>query len=519
MQADAPPERFDVVVIGSGFGGSVVACRLAQAGASVLVLERGQPWPPGSFPRTPRQWRGAAWEPDAGRYGLFEYQRFDGIHALTASGLGGGSLIYANVMLPKEAETFAADGLPIEAGELDAHYAAVEEMQRPAPYPWADRTPKTQGLLAAAELAQLRGERPPLAVAFGSRPGEPFDDGANNLHGAPRETCRLCGACNVGCQIGSKHTVDFTYLTAAVRAGAQVRSCCEATTLDRADGGWRVGYAQHVAARTGHPEHLLDPVAEGERSVVADRVVLAAGTFGSTGLLLRNRLALPGLSPRLGRGFSGNGDLLMFLRNADRYLDPATGPVITAMARIDDGESPSGRGFLVQDAGAPAFSEWLWHGLELPRDLWRALRRRSAGELFGTARSSAAMMPLLGMGRDVPGGRMELRGGRLALTWRGTASRAYFEGLEDTARRMGEALGGRVIRLGGRLARLVTVHPLGGCAMASDREHGVVDPFGRVFGCDGLYVADGSILPGPVGVNPSMTIAALAERIAERMAS
>jgi cholesterol oxidase len=129
------------------------------------------------------------------------------------------------------------------------------------------------------------------------------------------------------------------------------------------------------------------------------------------------------------------------------------------------------------------------------------------------------MMPLLGMGRDVPGGRMQLRGDRLELTWRGTASREYFEGLEQTARRMGATIGARVIRLGGRFARLLTVHPLGGCAMASDSEHGVVDPFGRVFGCERLYVADGSVLPGPAGVNPSMTIAALAERIAGEMTS
>jgi cholesterol oxidase len=185
---------------------------------------------------------------------------------------------------------------------------------------------------------------------------------------------------------------------------------------------------------------------------------------------------------------------------------------------VPDAQSPSGRGFLVQDAGAPAFSEWLWQGLELPGDLWRALRRRAPAEAFGTARASAAMMPLLGMGRDVPGGRMELRGDKLVLTWRGTASRAYFEGLEATARRLGEALGGRVYRPGGRLARLISAHPLGGCAMGSSAQDGVVDSYGRVFGSDGLYVADGSILPGPVGVNPSMTIAALAERIAKEMA-
>jgi cholesterol oxidase len=512
-----PAEHYDVVVVGSGFGGSVVACRLAQADASVLVLERGQPWPPGAFPRTPRQWRGALWAPRQGHHGLYEDHHFKGLDSVTASGLGGGSLIYANVMLRKDPKTFAADGMPLAPEELDRHYDDVHEMQRAVPYPWEARTPKTRALLEAARTAGLRAELPPLAVAFGKRPGEPFDDGSANLHGAPRETCRLYGACDVGCQYGAKQTVDFTYLSAAVKAGARVHTCCEAYALDPGRDGWRVRYRQHLPARDGHPEHLLDPVADAEREVLADRVVLAAGTFGSTGLLLRNRAVLPGISRRLGRGFSGNGDLLLFLLNADRYLDPSNGPVITASVRVPDAESPSGRGFLVQDAGAPAFSEWLWQGLEAPGDLLRALRRRSAAEAFGTARASAAMAPLLGMGRDVPGGRMELRGDRLALTWRGQASRAYFEGLEATARRLGQALGGRVIRLGGPFARLLSVHPLGGCAMGRSAADGVVDSYGRVFGCERLYVSDGSILPGPVGVNPSMTIAALGERIAKEL--
>jgi cholesterol oxidase len=512
-----PAERFDAVVIGSGFGGSVVACRLAQADASVLVLERGQPWPPGSLPPTQSRWLGALRPPPHGSHGLFEYHHFKGLDSVTASGLGGGSLIYANVMLRKDPATFAADGLPLEPADLDRHYDAVHAMQRAERYPWTERTAKTRALLDAARGAGLKAERPPLAVAFGERPGQPFDTGADNLHGAPRETCRLCGACDIGCQYGSKQTVDFTYLTAAVAAGARVRTCCEAQALARDGDRWVVHYRQHLEARDGHPEHLLDPVAEAEREVVADRVVLAAGTFGSTGLLLRNRAALPGLSPRLGRSFSGNGDLLLFLLNADRYLDPSNGPVITASVHVPDAESPSGRGFLIQDAGAPAFSEWLWQGLEAPGDLWHALRRRSAPEAFGTARASAAMAPLLGMGRDVPGGRMELRGDRLVLTWRGRASREYFKGLETTARRLGKGLGGRVIRLGGPFARLLSVHPLGGCAMGRSAAEGVVDSYGRVFGAERLHVSDGSILPGPVGVNPSMTIAALGERIAEEM--
>jgi cholesterol oxidase len=121
------------------------------------------------------------------------------------------------------------------------------------------------------------------------------------------------------------------------------------------------------------------------------------------------------------------------------------------------------------------------------------------------------------MGRDLPGGRMTLHGDDLQVSWDDRESRAFFEGMEATGRAMCRALGGRMWRPGGRLARLVTVHPLGGCPMGRNAHEGVVDPYGRVFGADGLYVADGSIMPGPVGANPSLTIAAMAERIAAEM--
>src|SRR3954453_3011914 len=557
MAAEPEVESFDAVVVGSGFGGSVTACRLAEAGRNVLLLERGQPYPPGSFPRTPRQVRdGAFWDPAEGRHGLWEAWSFPGLGAIVSSGLGGGSLIYANVALRKDPATFADDERerwPVSYGDLEPWYEAVEAMQGSAPYP-SDRepyasTPKTNALLDAAQRTGLHACRPPISVSFappGEDPGAPLEP-APNVHHARRYACRLCGECIVGCQFGSKNTLDYTYLSAARQAGATIRCCCEATLLAPQDGcGFAVRYRQHVTAKAGHRADLLDPTDAPEREVRARTVVVSAGTLGSTRVLLAApggpprappRAGLPGPRPRRGTGFSSNGDLLFFVRGADRWLDPSTGPTITATARVDDRHAASGREFLLQDAGAPSSSEWLWQSFEAPADLWRLrgrLWRRLGARLrgdrdtglggvlsaaLGPARESGAMLPLLGMGRDIPGGRMTLHDDDLEVSWDARESREFFDGMEATGAALCRALGGRMWRPGGRFARLMTVHPLGGCPMGLDPRDGVVDARGRVFGADGLYVADGSIMPGPVGANPSLTIAAMAERIAAGIAA
>jgi cholesterol oxidase len=541
-------EMFDVVVVGSGFGGAVTACRLAENGRSVLVLERGQPYPPGSFARTPPQMRHAFWDPDRERHGLFELWRFSDLDTVVSSGLGGGSLIYANVMIPKNEETFVREDLaaegrenwPISFGDLEPHYEAVRERQQPQRFP-AEVEPyastgRTAALEEAADALGFRAERPDIAVLFAPTRDEEPVPGApvpgDNLHHRPRTTCVLCGECDLGCNFGAKNTLDYTYLTDAQTAGAALRTCCEVRTIEPLGRGYRIGYRQHLEARAGHRYDLLDPIEERERTVIGGRVILAAGAVGTPRLLLTNRLALPGLSPAAGERVSANGDALAIVRDADRPLDPSRGPVITASFRVGEGESPCGRSYEIQDGGAPVLADWLWESLDLPKLPWRLrrtiareirgalLRRRDTNlsaelsEVFGDR--SAALMPVLGHGRDIPNGRYVLDGDRLELDWSSEPSEAYYSGLEDLFEDVAHALGGKLLKSPWKyFNRSITIHPLGGAVMADDPRHGVVDPWGKVFGFPGLYVADGAAMPGPVGVNPSFTIAAFADRVAK----
>ncbi len=572
--------HYDAVVIGSGFGGAVAAYHLvANTDLRVLLLERGMPYPPGSFARIPRELSRNFWDPSAGLHGLLEMWSFSRVRALVSSGLGGGSLIYANVMLRKPPETFGADPSndyvpwPVTRSQLDAEYDHAAGVLTPNPLPAEyARSPrekggvsKTQEFLAAARAGGLDPELAPIAVTFRAEngeasdsaravPGEPF--GARNLHGRPRHTCTLVGECDLGCNEGAKNSLDFTYLTRFLHEGrpktegAQPRSriftCCEATGIEPAkDGGYRVSYVEHRAARAAvqrrrelhdRGEPLLDPATdeasdEWTRTVTAGVVVVAAGTFGSTRLLLSSRPRLPRLSAQLGRRFSTNGDLLTVARECRapngswRDLDPTYGPVITAYAE----HTADGRRLWMQDAGGPGVSAWAWQAGELPRDLWSAralvpslVRGRRGGRIsrlmaraLGSAEASSAMLPMLTMGQDVSGGRMRLEGDGLALDWDPQgASRSYFASAVSLAERFAKGLGGRLgPPLAARWAPGLTAHPLGGCPMGADARSGVVDSYGEVFGYRGLFVADGSIMPGPVGPNPSFTIAAMAGRI------
>lgn len=562
------PPHYDAIIVGSGFGGAVMAHRLAEQGLSVCVLERGKAYPPGSFPRSPRAMRQNFWDPSEGRQGLFNVWSFRHAGAVVASGLGGGSLIYANVLLRKDERWFVHEDLqgggyeswPIDREALDPHYDRVQRMLQPRQLPVEHEpyrsTPKMVAFREAARAAgNARDARfewglAPLAVTFGNPgeapvPGEPIREEHANLHGRTRSTCRLCGECNVGCNYGSKNSVDFNYLSVAKRSGARIETRCEVRRVGRREGGgYCVAYVEHSPANEGRK---TDTAALPVQQMTCDRLILAAGTLGTTYLLLKSRDALPGLSAALGTRFSGNGDFLTLAYKAQemregvrspRDLDPSFGPVITSFIRGADGldEGGRGRGFYIEDAGFPAFAGWMAEAAATPgvlaragMFLWRWFRRlgvsplrsdigADVADLLGACARSSGSLPLLGMGRDVPDGRMRLDGAHLDVDWSMDRSAAYFQRVRGAMARLTEELGAQLVDDPvSLLSRVITVHPLGGCPMGRDPAEGVVDEHGEVFGHEGLFIADGAVMPGPVGANPSLTIAALADRFADRV--
>ena len=544
------------MVVGSGFGGAVIAYRLAEAGLSVCVVERGKPYPPGSFPRTPVELGTSFWNPAERSYGLFDLRSFRGrLVTLVGSGLGGGSLIYAGVLLRKDERWFVqaeagesgSEHWPVTRADLDPHYERVERMLGAQCYPFETHapyreTPKTRQLKLAAEELGLAWQLPNLGLTFANAGCEPEVgvpiDGTGNLHDTPRFTCRLCGECNLGCNAGSKNSLDLTYLSEAWRHGAEIRTLCEVRAIAPRPGrGYAVRYVEH--GQTGADASLVV-------EVTADTLVLAAGTLGTTQLLLRNRRSFPRLSAMLGRRFSANGDRLTFAVKARDHrgggqrasaFRPSFGPVITGAIRVPDAaDEGAGRGFYVEDAGYPAFlADWAGAALRptLRARLLRFAGRRAwsrmaaarfpgLGGAIGAALRSGILsddaLPLVGMGRDVPDGVISLRDGCLDVEWPTGSSEEYAARLRDTLRAIAgvwqaEFLDDPLGRGGGA----ITVHPLGGCPMGRHPGEGVVDADGQVFGYPGLYVADGSVMPGPVGPNPALTIAALADRFADRM--
>ncbi|MBK1724579.1 GMC oxidoreductase [Thiocystis violacea] len=525
------PERFDVIVIGTGFGGAITACRLAQAGARVLILERGRRWTPETYPRRP----GDPWlywhdHPDK-HHGWLDVRLFRGMAVAQGAGVGGGSLCYSSVVMEADPERFA-EGWPPEITyeALKPYYDTLGAMLGVQPIPERQRTRRYELLRGAAEKLGYadRVESVPLAIAFDPDYHYDLPDPIDakhsksfvNAQGVRQGTCVHLGNCDIGCDVQAKNTLDLNYIPAAEASGAELRALHK---------------VRYVAPIGQGYEVFWDVVGEGRLrpgSAQADRVVVAAGSLGSTEILLRSRDqygALPGISRRLGSGWSGNANFLTPATYPEQVaVEQGIGPTISAGLNFMDGKI-QGQRFYVEDDGFPNL---LLNALGVDFGgrtgrLAKALRTHLARGL-DEKNPARQVMVWLGEGLDAADGRLKLRRRfpqlwkrELDLDWDVSRTKPVIEAILDMHRRLTEAGGGRlhVPPYWQLLRGLITVHPLGGCPLGEDIETGVVDHRGQVFNYPNLYVADGAILPRPTGRNPSMTIGALAERVADLMVS
>ncbi|AOS63724.1 FAD-dependent oxidoreductase [Actinoalloteichus hymeniacidonis] len=499
-------DRFDAdaIVVGSGFGGAVAAARLAQAGFSVIVLERGRRWGLGDFPRAPELTDGWLWDLDRG---LYDIRWLDSMGSVQAAGWGGGSLVYANVFArPFEQTLDERWPAHLRREELDPYYDLAAHMLGVSPVgkdPRTGKIPPRTDLMEQLLEGTDRDEatvRPNLAVTF----GDP-DTWKPNIHGVARRGCAFVGECVIGCNHGAKNTLDYTYLAVAEQAGARAVTDAQVTRIEHLGESYRI----HVSTPS-------DPEAA-ERTWVAPKVVLAAGAVATNELLLRSRdvhRTLPGLSRQLGKGFSGNGDFLTLAELRGKRPDMTTGPTITTNTVLDVPEGRRPVWYQVQDGAFPPPLNALFDSI-LParraRDWWqRSVRHTEPRQTF----------TVLAMGKD--SGK-----GTLRLDTRGDATLAWNNRWQAQLYRSQTRVGPFVARLldarlynpftWSLLRRTITVHPLGGVRSGRDAATGVVDAAGEAHGYPGLFVMDGSVIPAATGVNPSATILAAAERSMETM--
>jgi len=566
---------YEAVVIGAGFGGAITGCRLAKKwpGGRVLVIERGKRYPMGSFPRNPHDFARNFWalanekthRPKHVRravaasgedsLGIFDIRNYKHMDVVLGAGFGGGSLIYANVfMIPPEEVFDQRWPDSCKRSHLVPYYSIVREVlnSRPIPVDPADPRRRIVRQELFRSVAQQNGRNSELVdinVFFGTNHKNllPIGFQEKNRYGVVQTSCTYCGECDIGCNYHAKNTLDLNYLFVAenaYQAAISTEHLVEKIAPLGADGrddpqsdgtnGFRVYFRG------------LGSSYKEQRTVQARRVVVSCGALGSTELLLRSKelyCTLPHISGCLGRSYSGNGDFLSFVLGSTLPADPNYGPVITQRTDYNLFRNFNrDHAFIMEDASYPNLMAWFVEGVKpgflrlaalrrFLHDLLVRLRLRQSLGSIGWALDDSFVGDtsyhtclLLCMGLDKSNGVMSLNSnGELAIDWRYQDSRPLYDEVLRAGRQFRRTVRGEsfvpLLTWLWPFRKNVTVHSLGGCVLADDSAYGVTsaDPrsFGQVFGYKNLYVADGAIVPTAVGANPTATISALAEMVAE----
>jgi len=519
---------YDVIVIGSGFGGSVAALRLAEKGYRVAVLEAGRRFEDSDYPATSWDLRKFLWAPKLGCKGIQRIHMLRPVIILAGAGVGGGSLVYANTLYRPD-EVFYRDrqwsDIADWQAELAPYYDQAERMLGVVRNPTMTASDVVMKQVAEDMGVGHTFEMAPVGVLFGHQgrkePGAELGDPYFGGVGPARRGCLEVGECMTGCRHNAKNSLVKNYLYLAERSGATVHP---ETTVVRvrplADSGYAVDTVRTGSWRADHTA----------RTLTAGQVVFAAGTWGTQQLLHRMKAQgiLPGLSARLGAETRTNSEALVgaatTLRNR-RQHDFTRGVAITSSIRPDSrtriepvryGKGSNAMGLLSTlmtdgDGRLPRSVKWLGQVARHPArfaSLYVGINHWSERAVIGltmqTVDNSITVVPR----------RSWL--GRIKLTSKqgdGTPIPKWIPAANTTMRLLAAKIGGFPLSSVGDLASMpMTAHFIGGCAIADSADRGVVDPYHRMFGHPGLHVVDGSAISANVGVNPALTITAQAER-------
>ena len=509
--------RWDAIVVGSGFGGSVAALRLAQRGEKVLVLEKGRRFAAEDFPHTNRDLKRWLWAPQLGYRGPFRLSFFPHLTALSGVGVGGGSLVYANTLPVPDDDFFRAaswSGLADWKTELEPHYRTAQKMlgattnQRPA-----DADHALQRL--ALRLGQ--GEKfrwNPVGVTFGA-PGVSVPDPYFGGEGPERSGCVGCGGCMLGCRFGAKNTLDKNYLWLAEKAGAVVRAESQVRGIEPLESGYLVSV--------------------GEERLQAKRVFLAGGVLGTVPLLLRLKKSpngLPKLSDRLGDYVRTNSEALIGVVSSRDDQDFSTGVAIGSIFKTDPHSH-------IEPCRYPAGSDFFRYlcaphvsgrtAIERLKNLLFTLKSDPKGFCRAMSGKRHAERTTILLYMRTLDGHLRLRLGRsfwtgfqeglLTAPGEGPMPTNDIPEATELAREYCREVDGYALSLFSETLFGIptTAHILGGCCMGESSNDGVIDRDHEVFGYPGLFVVDGSAVSANPGVNPALTITSLAERALQKL--
>lgn len=571
-------DEYTVVVIGSGYGGAIAACRIAETKQKVAVLERGKEILPGDYPNTAvkalaeTQYTISQTGKRIGKAdALYDIRLNDDINVVLGCGLGGTSLINANVGLTPTTSHFKSERWPTffrnNTDVLHKFMGVAAKALGTQPYPEnGKKLPKLEALKQSADRlnadsdGEYKFERAPIYVTFKDGP---------NAFGFNQKACNLCGDCCSGCNYGAKNTTLMNYLPAAKRAGADIFTGAEVQWIEKtAAGKWNV----HI-----HNNHAAG-AEEANKTIAADIVILGAGSLGSTEILLRSQEKSGlSLSQLIGSRFSGNGDVLAFGYNANTVETTSNkkkrppiygvgagankpnkpqyqpGPTITgAIRNHHDGLGDPKYNFTIEEGVMPGALSMAYTAIFFMADALKGnafhfgdtqLRLQDAADLGNLIQNHPTKLAeaaytgpmsrtqcFLVMSWDDGDGAMSLKNDKLTISWPGVGKEPSIVRDNKILETASDGIWAEYLpnpiwedKFG---RKLITVHPVGGCCMGDDCLTGVTNAFCQVYDAsaisgpqdefgkfihDGLYVVDGAVIPGAVGTNPSLTIAGIAE--------